>query len=644
MDRPPSSAWQADHDDSDTESGYGFAGFGFLCFCAWLCASAEPASLTGAAFVFAGMLILLMPVPSRISGVCWIAAAMWLLGSLSAFLPAALVVQPGWRGLLESAGIDTGWRITPQPLAALGSLATMTATGLVALWAANQQTGRRSFLGMAFVLAVGVFAVVSWQGPGLLHHQSNSQGTFGFFPNRNHTATLLVMGIVAGLGLLTHGVRRRRWWLIGACSLIPAFLLWVLFSLSISRAGIVLVCAGGLVWLILAGKRNLSGNPGKAIALLMGGGTLIFLLLDTPVKRRLDLMVGQLRHGSSLQASDSLDRSDGRMEIFHDTAAMIADSPWTGWGQGQFQFLFPQYQKQTADLSGNVCLHPESDWLWMAAESGVPATLALATLALGVIIPVVRSIRRGRASAMRAGFLTAALILPLHGLFDVPGHGFSLLWTSALLVALAAGQRKNPQFPRTSAVGWRLAGIGVAGFGIALLSAEWTGRPLLAADRSDRLFQETIELYRQEHRSGAVPEAEDADLLLGGLTKLSEASALTPLDQRLRGLGGMLALHYDERDDEAHRAFAWQRLLEPNWVELPLIQADGWIKIDEAETGKLWKIAMERARILDQRISTEHWQQKVFKKIQERAGKSPGLLNLAREAAAGDSSRFEGID
>lgn len=624
--------------EDHTNGSCGWVGLGLVCICAWLSASADSASLTGGVLTVAGLLMVWQPVCSRISKPCWIFAAIWFFGSLAAFLPSSLIPMPAWREILEAGGIDSGRRITPQPWAALGSMAEMTAIGAVALWAAHQQACRRTFFAMAFAVAVGIYALLAWQAPEILNFKSNAHGTFGFFPNRNHTATLLVMGGVVSLGLLAQGIRRRKLWQTGSGAVILLFLLWVLFSLSISRAGVVLIGSGGVFWLVLAGKRYRGGNAGKAVALAMGGGLLIFFLLETPVRLRIEQTVGSL--GSDLTQPGTnpirsrLENLDSRVAIYRDTTAMIADAPWSGWGLGQFSAVFPQYQNESAGLAGRHCLHPESDWLWMAAESGIPATLALSSLALAVILPVVVSIRHGRSRAVRAGLLVAALILPLHGLIDVPGHRFSLLWTSALLLALASGDRGQSRSPRAAAAGWRLAGVTIAGFGLALLGGIITGRPLLAGDRAELLLRESLELYHQDRQAGTVGSAVVGDLLEVGLGKLAEASTLTPLDARIRGLEGVLALHYDDKDEQARGAFAIQRLLKPAWVELPLIQADNWLKIDAGETGALWKLAMERAKDRDLKVPAANSSHHVLGQIRQRAHSSPELMEHAQEAAS----------
>lgn len=78
--------------------------------------------------------------------------------------------------------------------------------------------------------------------------------------------------------------------------------------------------------------------------------------------------------------------------------------------------------------------------------------------------------------------------------------------------------------------------------------------------------------------------------------ELERALEIQPLDQRLHGLHGILALHFDDKDKEAEEDFQRQRLLAPNWGSLPLVQAEAWKNIREEETLRLWSAALEQAR------------------------------------------------
>lgn len=633
-----------------SQGGIALALLGVICFLSWISSSAESEALTGGALTAAGLLMLWQPVRQQVPVWCWGAAGIWVLGSFLAFLPADAASWPAWRGSLAAAGVDSGRLFTPQPMAALGSLAVMTATGLVALWAASQGSGQGERLASGFVAAVVLYTLLAWLGPELLNFAIHPTGTgsFGFFPNRNHTATLLVMGSMVSLGLVAQGVRWCSPWQIGAASVALIFLLGALFSLNISRAGIALLVAGSGFWVLAAGPRYLRGHMGKAVALIVGGAVLIFPLLDTPVRQRLEEALEKFSTapdaGEGLPLVERLGHLDSRVAIHRDTAAMISDAPLGGWGAGQFTFVFPHYQEQTAGLSESVCLHPESDWLWMAAECGIPATLALAGLTLGLMILALRNIRRGPSRALRAGLLAAAVILCLHGLLDVPGHKFSLLWSAAGLLALANGARLPARFPRVSSAAWRLGGLAVAALGACIVHGSATGKPLLATARAEQLFTQAGEIYLEEHRKALDEEAPTMppgeDPLEHGIEILKLATGLTPLDQRIAGLKGMLALHFDDMDELARDSFAIQRALEPKRINLPLAQADAWSRIDPRETGELWVEAMRRAKRMEESAPGGGWEARVHERITQRARGSQELLDSVKRAGElrGDAS------
>lgn len=631
-------------------SGIAMGGLGIICFLSWVSASAESGYVTGGALTAAGLLMIWKPVRQQVPAAWWIAGSVWLLGSLLAFSPLDHTAWPAWRESFTAAGIETGNLVTPQSLAALGSFMVMAAAGMVALWAVGHsgELRKRLSLGVGFVVAVVIYAFMAWLCRDFLDLRTNDHGTFGFFPNRNHSATLLVMGSLVSLGLLTQGGRWRCPWMIGVGTACLVFLIWVLFSQSISRGGILLLATGSAAWTLLVRPRYLGGHVGKAVGLALGGAALIFLMLDSPVRHRLDETFRKISQGSDADGSGNslqrLENFDARIAIQRDTATMILDAPLSGWGPGQFAFIFPQYQSRTASQSRNEFLHPESDWLWMAAENGIPATLALAVLALAVFVPALKDVRQGRSRALRAGFLVAAAVVPLHGLFDVPGHQFSLLWCSAILLSLAACPRPLAKFPLPYAIGWRLAGAAVATLGAVMLHADLKGTPLLASERANKLFNEANESYREDRlksaaamKAGEDPSIVDPDPLEIQIRNLQEAVGLMPLDPRIRGLLGMLALHFDHMDATARDSFAMQRVLDPIRINLPLAQADAWAKIDPLETRSLWLEAMERAASMEERFPGTDWKIISYTRILQRARGSAELAGVAIEAAGEDT-------
>ncbi len=606
----------------------------------------------GGALLAAGWLMLWCPALKPIPPSWLVVGGFWLLGSLSAFLPAGYFPSPEWRAPLTDAGLDAGWHFTLQPGAAMGSLAVMVVTGVVALWTASQRVNleKHPCLGAFFVALICIYGLIAWLAPGFLNIKTNASGTFGFFPNRNHTASLLNMGALVSLGLIVQGIRWRRIWMTAGGSLALLFLLCLLFGLNISRAGILLLALGLILWVCLTGPRYLSGHVGKAVAIVSGGALLYFLQLDTTVKHRLKETIERVAPGEASDVTgvpkSQIKSLDGRVAIHRDAAAMIAEAPLTGWGAGQFQFVFPQYRHHTSDRNHAVCLHPESDWWWMAAETGIPATASLAALLAAMVIPAIRAVRRGRARGLRASFLVAALVLPIHGLIDVPGHHFSLLWFSAGLLALASGTSDDVPLRKARVAGWRLPGGAVAIFGALLVHGEWIGMPLPAADRSSLHVREALELYHADLSASATQNPADAEAMDRGpepdplevaLGKLDEAVALMPMNSQAQGLRGVLALHFTDREALARKSFANQRLLDPMSVDLPLAQANAWSRISQDETRDLWLEAMRRADHLEKFLPETHWRGATYGSILNSVKASPSLYAAAIEAAGGDS-------
>lgn len=593
--------------EGEEERNRSIAWLTVLCFVAWVSESADRNMIQGAALALAGTLMIFYPARKSVSPLVWLGAAVWLFGSLLVFLPASWVPQPEWRSALETAGVPMGDRITPQPGVAIVSLGGAAATGIVALWAAHQTSNGSRVLAIGIAFAIALYGLLAWIRPVTLHLHPDSDHPFGFFANRNHSATLLVTGAVLALGILVQGIRERSRLEICAGGTILLFLLVLILGVNESRAGVLLLGIGFVLWIAMVGPRYFVGDTGKAAVLLAGGSILFFALTDTPVKQRLSAMALPLfpnasDPGTINREASSVDGLDARLAIQLDTIRLISAAPLTGWGSRQFSDVFPQYQNRTLTLAHKRCLHPESDWLKMAAEHGMPAMVAIVGIVASFTVIAILAIRKRRHRARHGGLLIAALILPIHGLFDVPGGHFSLLWTSALLFALAVGPGRLFRFQRASAIGWRCAGLMVSCLGVTILIVESSGKSLNPSDRAERLLHEASELYQVDHTRAIAPGKGINDHATGtrdplekALAGLDQASRLTPLDHRIWGLQGMLALHFDDKDELARKSFEIQRRLEPNWVELPLTQSEAWSRISPADTSQLWIESFQRA-------------------------------------------------
>jgi len=622
-----------------------------------------PQILQGILWSGAGLLLMLLPPEVRVPRV-WLWLAAGFVGfSLVGFLPRQWFHVSAWRLDLEALGLDTGPYLFVQPGLAIESLAGFAVTAVVVVFLLGHRVASRTHhrLVLGFVLGVGVWTLVA-----LCCHRPPTP--FGFFPNRNHTATLLAMGTFAGLGCFAQAIRLKDAWKI-VLSLVPTCLfLGVLFTVSESRAGIVLVAAGFVLWFLMSGLRHLRGHTGKAILLLLIGMGGIFLIVDSKVKTRLDATVKHIEtppsaataapklsfdEGSTVQPDMNM---DGRIAIYHDAWSMIRHEPWCGVGPGQFAQVFPQYRNVTNASNDSQCLHPESDWLWLLAETGWPATLCLAVAVAAVLLTALQQVRSGRARFLRTGSLVAALLLCLHGIFDVPGHRVGLMWAAALLAAMSLrtpeeGNSVAAAPPsRTSRRIWRCLGGLLVLAGGGLLISQWTGSPVLPSVRSLRWMEETKALYDADRAAYDRAQADGQDYqppsgqdpLESAMERVGRALRISPLDPHRHFVLGVLALFFDEKHAVVTQAFAIQRRLVPTRVSLALEQARAWMNMDPHQTVALWHEALQRAAAEEARFpKSPNGVSNTYQQTLQTAGKDETLMTGALKLADGNPALLE---
>jgi len=351
---------------------------------------------------------------------------------LSALLPAPPGVLPDWR-----AG-------APDGVVLAGSFAAMPAHawfwwwvlcgtmagGLFLLAAPLDGPSLRIFL-HAVAGTVAFYTIVSivqaqtpWNFP------FSGGADFGLLPNRNHTASLLVAGSIVSFGLMHWEVARghRVGAVLSALSGAPALAALLFFSSS--RAGVLFLLLGLALWGAGAAVKRRTALTAAvilavflAVLLVAGGST---------VRDRLGALG---RDVAALEAGvDGAPEIDFRQPVFRDTLAMIADAPWTGQGLGHFVYVFPHYRE--ASLRAARVLHPESDWLMVAAESGLPAVVMLLGLTGWFFVRCWRA-RRHDDGLLRWSAASAIGATLAHGVIDVPWHRPALGWF-LLVLALAA--------------------------------------------------------------------------------------------------------------------------------------------------------------------------------------------------------------
>jgi len=595
-----------------------------------------------------GILVALRPAKVPVPTLWWILACAFLVGASAAFLPARWFPMPEWRDKLEALGVDTGRRVAIQSQMALEMLMVLAITLFTGLWMAGHRASPAQLraCALAFTLGVAVYALLARlaQGsplfPGLLIAGSN----FGFFPNRNHSSTYLSMGAVCGLGLMVQSLRERRFGLMAITLAATLVCLWAITFWSISRAGVLLTAIGAVGWIGLIGIRYIGRHGLWVIALIAITATGSFLLSESRVRGRIfETFSKAVSLAAESQSGSPADRLSGdaaapldfRIPIFRDTLAMIGDAPWTGFGAGQFAYVFPQYRAGSAVANDKDCLHPESDWLWVASETGVPATLFLGLLVVVAALSSLRGIRKGSDRALRAACLAGALLVPAHGLFDIPAHRITLAWTGCFLFAMSL----QPVAVAPSAARWRRLGGRALATCLISLSAlltwsHWLGGPQAAITAADRAIVGAAKLHREdmvltkaaEDRGEEHQPDPSEDKLEQALAILDHASRTVPLDRSIRRYQASFALYFDDKHDFVDRTFAVARVLDPSWVEGTMRQAEAWVTIDPARTIPLWEEALERARMMDRIWPDSPWSEgRIRDRIRSMAEAHPEL-------------------
>jgi O-antigen ligase len=481
-------------------------------------------------------------------------------------------------------------------------------------------------------------------------------GVFGFFPNRNHMATLLAAGSFCGLAAFAHAIRRRSG-VSGVLSCMAAVTCTAAMVLRCeSRAGLVLLGGGVFLWLGLMGLRQLTGQTGRAVALAAFAMVGTFVVVDsTPKSRLLASLAGASVPAQAAAAGDGEDDGgemeipatlDSRISIYRDTLRMIAEEPWSGVGTGQFRHVFPQYRLESKSPHMSVHVHPESDWLWLAAETGV---VAAGFVALGLILVVWRAFRgvlRSRSRPLVTGGLVAASMVLFHGLFDVPGHQVGLAWGAGLLLAMSLRAERHRGIPcgRRVALAWRLGGVAIGGAGLFLLGSRLAGHEVLEISRTKTAMEAVRELYKIDSQAADAAEEEgreyepapEEDPLRQAIGILEARARVTPLDPQIYKMLGIFGAHVRVDPLLVERSFAIQSRLLPSRVGILLDQARAWYPVDPDRAVVCWREALVRAR-KEQRLhpdsafNFERTCGKILNEIRYDEGRMRSFLGLAGE-------------
>ena len=580
----------------------------------------------GLFLVIAGAALVLFPPRIRVDWKLWaLGLALLLLASL-AFLPQSWFPEPAWRQSLLSAGVPLPSFITPHPHETGFWLGILFATVSIGLFGLAHPMGSRAQL-LPAVVAVAICGIYASLAMFAYHSDreypfSPDPDSFGFFPNRNHMATFLVMGSVLSLGILKVAFRQKHWvaGTVAASSLVMCARGLVFFS--ISRGGIVFLLVGTLLWLAGLGRAHRSKPLLISFAAVSLAGIALLLGSRSEVRHRILLLVGWEKDrakGSELQDGRPI---DGRIPIFQDTLRLVRDYPLTGCGLGAYRYVFPFYRDRAGwDVP---VIHAESDWLMLAAEAGLPA---LATLAVGIgwLLRRVWRLRDHPYWPLRWAILCAALAALLHGCLDVPAHRPALGWW--ILAVAGLGFQVTPPTPmppsRIQHLLFILAGLGAMAFSIPMLRAQWFGGRSSPPLRAYASQVEVIGL----RVDGKMPEA---------VAAARQAIAVSPLVDVLYFQLAVTLLRLDPKSAEVDAVLRAQRLVAPISPQVPVDQGGLWLESDPEKAAQLWAEAIQRAERIDRiELGRESRAFRLYGQLVTRASAAPVVQKRLLAACSG---------
>ena len=593
-------------------------------------AGGAPQGSLGIFLVCAGLALVGCPPRVAVEGRLWLAGGALIGCGAAAFLPWRSLPVPAWRAALAAVpAIPLPATVTPAPWETAFWLALVALSVVTGLFALSQPVRSPALLALALgaVLACAGYAALSmlaW-GTGWRYPWTGEGATFGFFANRNNTATFLITGSVLAAGVLGVSFRDRRWVSVDLAVAALALCVPGLFFFSASRAGVLVLFLGIILWAAGLGARHRPPRVALTLGVVLLLGAAAFLAIPSEARHRLFEVAGggvrrdppPARAGSGQPATEVF--RDSRLPIYRDALGMVRDYPLTGTGLGTFALVFPQYRR--ASVSEAPIIHPESDWLMTAAECGLPALLCLGALGWWTLARL-RPLPAHPYWPLRWGCVAAALAAVIHGIFDAPAHHVALGWWMLALAGLGLQTRRDDAHPaavppstrvrRAQHAAFVLAGVGALALGGRLVGAQWFGAPPLppfyAAAMQPQIFDTLC-------RPGGAERAMDLAQATIRRAPMYDATYFL-LTEALGQFEGV-------RDQMDGNCLA-QRLLNPTAPGIPLEQGDLWVDLDPARAAAFWLDSLARTERVN-RATGEPVSTGAYANLIYRAGNRPEL-------------------
>ncbi|MBV8969914.1 MAG: O-antigen ligase family protein [Verrucomicrobia bacterium] len=485
-----------------------------------------------------------LPNPGGLIGIIGL-----IVCALFGFLPASWFGEPAWHLFFRRTIPGLTNDVSLQPLITLTGLCRMLSAIFFGIWVVQWRPTRRVLCvrvlaGAIAILAAAALAAYAFSIP--VPGWRPSQG-FGPFANRNQTGTLMALGGMLALGLCAYSIRVHRtdappWAMAFGICLVALFY-------SNSRGPLCLLALASFSGILIQQKISAKGSAiALSVFLLISSAALLF---GGNVSARL---FGLFSEGVGL-----------RVQIYQDTFQLVKTALFAGIGLGNFDAIFPWFRD--ASLNGQRILHPESDWLWLVAETGVVSVFFLVIASVCCFGWPVR-LARTREQDVQLACKIAIVLFILNSLFDVPGHRLGtilpLLFVAGIYCCSTLTAEGAPAIPWIS----RLLGVGLLAFGICLLRADST-KSQLQLVLAHRDFEQVEKLA-------------------------SRALTRAPLNWSLYVTRGYANV-YEKKLLQAIADFRRALFLEPKMAVVPFEEGRAWIGVNVPMAVAAWKECLKRS-------------------------------------------------
>jgi O-antigen ligase/tetratricopeptide (TPR) repeat protein len=353
-------------------------------------------------------------------------------------------------------------------------------------------------------LVIVSFAVLTLCGMfwGFQHPFTQGTHRFSLFPNHNQSGAVFAMGGILCLGMALRRIRRMDYRFVYCLS--GFVVICVVIFQGMSRSALLFLGAGSAMTLLpvfFSRSRVFYLKAGIPFALLLIAGFIAFS------GSLVDEFVEVVSKGGL--------KEELRIQIFSDASDLIATFPLTGVGLGNFRYFFPMFQEES--MTQQSIHHPESDWLWLASELGLPGTVLVMAILLVLLVRMDLASAWSESSS-RLSCAVVAILFPLFSLIEVSGHRWGTVMLAMALGAVIYPDGWTFRERRWLPVVSRIFGFACVSIGLVWGGFLMTGRPFSMNERLDSIDQiqpEKLSVVRMERWLESFPLAAKVHHLYG---------------------------------------------------------------------------------------------------------------------------------